>query len=270
MSKFKTLLLGLLFAGFAVAHPMGNFSVSHYSRLDLSNQGVRLTYVLDLAEIPTLELFQQWQIDGKDEAVLQRQAEAPGSRLAAESLAVDGQQVRSTLRTGEVTAKTVDGAGGMPVMRVEMKADVEAAPGQLAFEDRNYPNRTGWKEIVIRGGEGVTLAGASRSDRDLSLALTAYPSDPTLAPPQDLTASVRWSAASRALLGMRHRVPVARAGKPAVPARSTSFRREAGCSGSSHARSPRRTAGATTASRTFAQRQSSADRALSCVEISFP
>jgi nickel/cobalt transporter (NicO) family protein len=259
MSKFKTLLVGLLFAGCAVAHPMGNFSVSHYSRLDLSNQGVRLTYVLDLAEIPTLELFQQWQIDGKDEAVLQRQAKVQATAwLQNLSLSIDGSP--STLRAGEVTAKTVDGAGGMPVMRVEMKADVEAAPGQLTFEDRNYPNRTGWKEIVIRGGEGVTLAGSSRSDRDLSLALTAYPSDPTLAPPQDLTASVRWSGPAASARDEAS-VPVAKAGKPAAQTEAPLSAVKPAVQIESRPK-PAKDLGATTASRTFAQRQSSGPGAV--------
>ena len=36
------------------AHPMGNFSVNHYARLQFGAPGVQLTYVLDLAEIPRL------------------------------------------------------------------------------------------------------------------------------------------------------------------------------------------------------------------------
>ncbi len=30
------------------AHPLGNFSVSHYTRLEVSGKGVEVTYVLDL------------------------------------------------------------------------------------------------------------------------------------------------------------------------------------------------------------------------------
>ena len=33
----------------AGAHPMGNFSVSHYSRIELTARGVTIRYVLDLA-----------------------------------------------------------------------------------------------------------------------------------------------------------------------------------------------------------------------------
>src|SRR5271170_4761350 len=195
MSKLQALLAVLIFASCAAAHPMGNFSVSHYSRLDFNAHGLQLTYVLDLAEIPTLELFQQWQIDGKDQQQLQqRTTEQAAAWLRNLTISTDGNQLTPQLR--EATAKIADGAGGMLVLRVVMKADVAAAAGQLSFEDRNYASRTGWKEIVIRGGDGVALVEASHPDRDVSHELTTYPADPTLAPPQDLAASVRWSEAS--------------------------------------------------------------------------
>src|SRR5713226_3913632 len=52
-------------ATLAMAHPMGNFSVSHYTRVDLSAQGAQVTYVLDLAEIPTFEMLRDWKLDAK-------------------------------------------------------------------------------------------------------------------------------------------------------------------------------------------------------------
>ena len=66
---------------------------------------------------------------------------------------------------------------------------LERVKDTLEFEDHNFPERAGWKEIVI-GGAGIVKA--SQSDVDRSKALTEYPADPTLAPPQDLRASVEW------------------------------------------------------------------------------
>lgn len=43
----------------AFAHPLGNFTINHYSRLEISTNELRLFYVLDLAEIPT---FQERQV----------------------------------------------------------------------------------------------------------------------------------------------------------------------------------------------------------------
>src|SRR2546426_874099 len=56
----RTMLLAAMAAVFAYAHPMGNFSVNHYGRFEPVPGGVKLHYVVDLAEIPTFELFQQW------------------------------------------------------------------------------------------------------------------------------------------------------------------------------------------------------------------
>src|ERR1700712_2451595 len=53
-------LAGLAFCLAVLAHPMGNLSVNHYARLEPGTKGVDVTYVLDLAEIPTFELMQTW------------------------------------------------------------------------------------------------------------------------------------------------------------------------------------------------------------------
>ncbi len=37
----------------AEAHPLGNFTINHYSRIELSPERLRVRYVLDMAEIPT-------------------------------------------------------------------------------------------------------------------------------------------------------------------------------------------------------------------------
>src|SRR5215207_9631776 len=49
-----TLLLGLVPAKPAAAHPLGNFTVNQYSRIEISTDQARLVYVLDLAELPTV------------------------------------------------------------------------------------------------------------------------------------------------------------------------------------------------------------------------
>src|SRR2546430_15402864 len=43
----------------AFAHPMGNFSINHYAHISANADGIRLRYVLDLAEIPTYQEMQR-------------------------------------------------------------------------------------------------------------------------------------------------------------------------------------------------------------------
>ena len=42
----------------ASAHPMGNFTINHYSALTVTSSRVDLRYVLDMAEIPTFAELQ--------------------------------------------------------------------------------------------------------------------------------------------------------------------------------------------------------------------
>ena len=78
----------LLFAIAAAlhAHPMGNFSVNHYARLEPGANGLTITYVLDLAELPTTELIQSWGVErDAPRAVLEAQASAQARQWAASS-----------------------------------------------------------------------------------------------------------------------------------------------------------------------------------------
>ena len=67
-----------------------------------------------------------------------------------------------------------------------MTATLALQPGTIEYDDRNYPGRTGWKEIVIRRGSGARILTASRDDTDISKGLTRYPADMSTVPPQDL------------------------------------------------------------------------------------
>jgi nickel/cobalt exporter len=174
------------------AHPMGNFSVSHYSRLYLTPDGTELTYVLDLAEIPAFQLLESWRIDWKDEALLQAKSEQQAAEwLENVVLMQDGR--RLPLRLISVSPVAIEGAGGLPVLRVSISTETVLKPGEVAYEDRNYPGRAGWKEIVIDHDQAVAIEKASQTGKDISKALTFYPTDPSITQPQDLTALVDWS-----------------------------------------------------------------------------
>ena len=74
----------------------------------------------------------------------------------------------------------------------------------------------------VAAGQGASIERASQDDTDRSQALTAYPADPTVAPPQDLKASVDWTAAAPLageMVSSKPRpkiVPLAPAPKPAA------------------------------------------------------
>lgn len=179
------------------AHPMGNFSVSHYARLQPTSHSLELQYVLDLAEIPTLEMLRAWKLERSSaQAELDSRAGEQGREwLNNLAISVNGKAVRANFRSARLVI--ADGAGGLPIARIMTDARISATHGALTYEDHNYPDRAGWKEIVIEGGDGVTVKRASQSNTDLSRALTRYPPDPTTAPPQDLRAELEWAVTAK-------------------------------------------------------------------------
>ena len=189
--KHRVLLSILGLAGVVWAHPMGNFSVSHYSRIQVGPRGADIRYVLDLAEIPTFQLLQEWKLDaaGPRSELERRAAEQAAEWTRNLSIRVGGRTVAARVeRTRMVLDK---GAGGMPILRISSDLRVDAGPGEMEYDDRNYPDRAGWKEIVVTAKDAV-LDRAEPVGTDRSQELTAYPQDPLAAPPQDLKASVRW------------------------------------------------------------------------------
>jgi nickel/cobalt transporter (NicO) family protein len=187
----------------AVAHPMGNFSVNHYSRLHFRQSGVELTYVLDLAEIPTFQLQESGPVDAR------KLAKEWVSKLA---LTQDSLPVAWQIRL--VNSQTSDGAGGMPVLRVVIHADAAVDGGMIVYRDGNFPGRAGWKEIVVDHEPDAVLHSSTHGATDLSKALTIYPTDPSVTPLQDLEATVDCAPAP---------VVTATAGVEPAPAPAPSF-----------------------------------------------
>jgi ABC-type nickel/cobalt efflux system permease component RcnA len=185
------------FAALALtAHPMGNFSVSHFTRFDVQKKSVNVTYVLDLAEIPTYQLMRNWSLDPSadakiDPSVLNEKATTQAAEWIKQ-LEFTSQGARLQPKLEHTAIKLSDGAGGMHVARIESSLRLDNVQGKLSFEDHNYPDRAGWKEIVIESSDHTPIIQASQSGSDRSKALTEYPADPTVAPPQDLRASIEW------------------------------------------------------------------------------
>ncbi len=46
-------------AAHVAAHPLGNFSISQYSALQIGEQDIELRYIVDMAEIPTFQEIQE-------------------------------------------------------------------------------------------------------------------------------------------------------------------------------------------------------------------
>src|SRR5262249_10217794 len=113
-------------------------------------------------------------------------------------LQVGEQTLPLTVRSSTITFPP--GAGGLPTLRISAvyETSLGAVNGQLVYEDRNYPQRAGWKEIVATASDGTILTASSVPAESRSNQLTAYAADLLQAPPQDLRASLSFTASAAA------------------------------------------------------------------------
>ena len=188
------LLFGLILSSAtSLAHPMGNFSVNHYSKVTIKRGEVEVRYLIDMAEIPTFQEVRQFNITPKaDDPSTSRYLNGQ-EQLLKEGLSLenDGQALRLDTISHQVAF--ADGAGGLQTMKIEFvfrgKLDVTAGAHKLSYFDNNFPGRTGWKEIVVLG-DGVAILNSSAPATDRSQELTNYSSDALNSPPQQLSALV--------------------------------------------------------------------------------
>src|ERR1700723_1919793 len=112
------------------AHPMGNFSLNHYSKSSLGREGIKISYIIDLAEIPTYQELQRGNVtaDVADPAVTRFVASRGADFGHGLSLVVDGKRLPLRLLSSQVIFPP--GAGGLPTMK--MGFVYQANPVQLS------------------------------------------------------------------------------------------------------------------------------------------
>ena len=158
----------LVAAPAASAHPLGNFSINHLTTVKVSADRVDLHYVLDQAEIPTVE---ERGLSRGD--VLARKRAEVARRL---ELRVDGRRLPLTLERGG-RLSFPPGQGGLRLTRVELALHAAVHDSRrVELRDDTFPGRVGWKAIVARPGQGTAVrTGAPRGDP--TDGLRRYPKD---------------------------------------------------------------------------------------------
>jgi nickel/cobalt transporter (NicO) family protein len=149
----------------AQAHPLGNFTINHFARVEVAGHRLYVRYVLDVAEIPTYQARQQ----GVDPSAYARRL-AAGLHVTLDGRAAAVVPVSHALAFPK-------GVGGLHTMRLQVILRGPTVNGsvRLGVRDRNYAGRIGWKEIVVGAGT-----------RSASNELRAYPKS-LLQSPLDVT-----------------------------------------------------------------------------------
>lgn len=175
-----TLLICFTFVPAALAHPLGNFTINQYAGLQVSRNGVLIDYVLDMAEIPAFQEITSFDTNDNGQADSGEAASYHAGKCAALqaslNLLLDNKPVALSLAFSSVEFPA--GVGGLSTMRLtcQFQASVDASsPFALSFQNNAFPDRLGWKEIVVIP-DGVTLQG-DYSSTSASNRLTNYPQD---------------------------------------------------------------------------------------------
>jgi ABC-type nickel/cobalt efflux system permease component RcnA len=174
--------VGLCFAIAAVrpaaAHPLGNFTINHLSKLRVGSGRVSVRYVLDMAEIPTFGELRRLERSGKPSSTQLAAWAEDELRTIQPQLEVRSGDKNVSLVPDTASVRLRPGAGGLPTLY--FVADYHAAlppptngRQRLDFSDRTFDGRLGWIDVV--GG----------ADTEPTRELTAYP-NAELASPRNL------------------------------------------------------------------------------------
>jgi nickel/cobalt transporter (NicO) family protein len=166
------------------AHPLGNFTISHFARLDVEQSRINVHYVVEFAEISTV---QEWEIidTNGNRALEQAEKDVYAARKAQQfandlMLTVDGTAV--PLRVRSQQAGLQNGDGGMPLLRVEAELTgafaATANIRKVRFEDRSATERSGWREIVVVPNTGIAVFDSTAFGNSLSQELKLFPQNP--------------------------------------------------------------------------------------------
>ena len=174
-----SLWLALALPTAAWAHPLGNFTVNHFAGLHVAQQKISIDYVLDMAEIPAFQEIAIFDANGNGEPDTAESAAYHSAKC--ESLRSDlDLRVNNKPATLALSSSNIEfpaGAGGLLTLRLNCNftTSLTSEATNVSFIDNSYPERIGWREIVVTG-DNVALQGDFAST-SISDRLTKYPED---------------------------------------------------------------------------------------------
>jgi ABC-type nickel/cobalt efflux system permease component RcnA len=173
-----TVVLVVLAAGPAYAHPLGNFSVSQYAGLTFRPDRVVVTVVVDTAEVPTRQALPAVDTDGDGQASPAERAAYAAATCrafaAAFHVSLDGTPLSwSVAASGYVYVPPES----LPTAR--LTCGLTAAAGldrarTVQVDNRYLSDRVGWHELTA-AGEGVRLVDCPLPATSVSDELRHYP-----------------------------------------------------------------------------------------------
>ena len=206
--KTAVLSVAFFFVAFvsnAVAHPLGNFSINQFSRIEVDGSKIAVRQVIDMAEIPTFQEIGKIDVnkDGDlstNELNAYAEAFSP-NYLANLSLAIDRKPV--SLKSDVPKIELRDGNGGLKTLRIvwDLTGENSSKNGRVVFQNLNYNERIGWNEIVVGQRSGVAVFDSTGFGSGVTDELNSYPEESIAAPLAER--SVEFSFAATAPVGSK-------------------------------------------------------------------
>jgi nickel/cobalt exporter len=192
----------LAFTAPAAAHPLGNFTINHYSRLTVGGSSIALRWVLDMAEIPAFTEKRRIDVnaDGaidEGEAAVYLDATLP-NLIDGLALELGGRRAVWNVVSRKLTFPA--GQGGLSTLRlvVDLATKPDTATGSGTYRDTTFEDLIGWREVVVRSVGAVRLVASDAPATDVSSELLQYPAS-ALASPLDIrSATFSYAPASAA------------------------------------------------------------------------
>jgi len=180
-------------AGYLRAHPLGNFTINHFSRIEVGDRQIRLRYVIDMAEIPTFQELQTIDTDG-DQIASEAELKVYAERMAPVYvqglvITIDGQRVPLQVVSQNVSVQNK--GTGLETLRIECdllaKSTSAISVRRLRYEDNVYSERIGWREIVATAIDSIAIFDSSVYSNAITAELKNYPNDRLTAPLDERT-----------------------------------------------------------------------------------
>ena len=170
-------LATVILAATAFAHPLGNFTINHFSEVSLAGDLVRVEAVFDFAEIPT---FQELQREADDPAPAARLLSGLAGSL---HLTIDGAPI--PLHLVAHRTRLLPGQAGLQTMRLEVElqgAELASGYHHGTFVDSGDAGHLGWREIIVTAAGGARISSSTVPEHSISDRLTRYPTDRLASP----------------------------------------------------------------------------------------
>jgi nickel/cobalt transporter (NicO) family protein len=147
---FLAIITTIFLANLSNAHPLGNFSINQFSRLELEKNQIQIKQILDMAEIPTFQATAEIDSD-KNNVVSTTELDIYAENLIAKIssnlfLAVNGENL--PLRFVSKTASLKEGAGNLNTNGISLQIRQKLRQIQLFSRIRTLRKESVGKKLL--------------------------------------------------------------------------------------------------------------------------